>query len=276
LIEIVGVGIPDRAPVHKPDRRSLSALRGIHPIVPENAKIVLWGGGIWNWLDPLTLVRAWPQVLERFPQARLVFLGVRHPNPEVPAHLMAAKTLQLAHEIGQKDNTILFIEWLEYENREALLLEADLGVLLQPVHLETRYSIRTRVLDYVWAELPLLISQGDVTSEWVDQHHLGRTVPPGQPEQTAQAICELLALPKATFASGLRLLKDQYRWSQVVLPLIDYCLNGKKITSPGISAIQPLHSPRPAAWKYKLARARQVLQQEGWKSLFHKVRRHVR
>ncbi len=259
LIEVVGIGIPDREPGERTNYVRKPLLRGVHPAIPENAKIVLWGGGIWNWLDPLTLINAWPQVIESFPQARLVFLGTRHPNPEVPAHQMAARALQLADEIGQKDKTIVFIEWLEYEAREALLLEADLGVLLQPVHLETRYSIRTRVMDCIWAELPLLISRGDITSEWVDQHHLGKTVPADQTDQTAQAICELLAQPKSTYAGGLRLLKYQYRWSQVVLPLVDFCLNGSKSGwSGGNLAISrrtiAARNPGMATWKYRLAR----------------------
>jgi glycosyltransferase involved in cell wall biosynthesis len=268
LIDIVGIGIPDREPVRKP------LLRGIHPIIPADAKIVLWGGGIWNWLDPLSLIRAWPQVLEHLPHARLIFLGVRHPNPDVPEHQMASQALQLAQETGEKDRTILFIEWLEYEEREALLLEADLGVMLQPVHLETRYSIRTRVLDYVWAELPLVISNGDITSEWVSEYHLGKTVPPSQPAETARAICELLGQPKTSFASGFKPLKEKYRWTQVVLPLVDFCLKGSKTSqSEGFS---PALIPGSAGWKYRWSRARQVLQQEGWKSLIRKARRALR
>ncbi len=272
LIEVVGIGIPDREPVQA------TLLRGIHPAIPEDAKIVLWGGGIWNWLDPLTLISAWPQVLEHIPQARLVFLGTRHPNPEVPAHQMAARALQLAEKIGQKDKTIVFIEWLEYEAREALLLEADLGVLLQPVHLETRYSIRTRVMDCIWAELPLLISRGDITSEWVVQHRLGKTVPAGQTAQAAEAICELLAQPKASFSDGFKLIKAWYRWSQVVQPLVNYCLNGRKTsnTHPLSVRLMEAHPRGTATWKYRLARARQVIRQEGWKSFLKKIHRHLK
>lgn len=78
LIDVVGIGFPNREPHSKP------MLRGVHSAFPEDAQIVLWGGGIWDWLDPITLVKAWPQVLAQHPQARLIFLGTRHPNPLVP------------------------------------------------------------------------------------------------------------------------------------------------------------------------------------------------
>jgi len=221
LIDVVGLGFPDRLP-----RRAKPYLRGVHPQVPEDARIVLWGGGIWNWLDPLTLVRAWPQVVARHPQARLVFLGTRHPNPQVPVHAMAEKTIALAEEIGEKERSIIFLEWVSYEEREALLLEADVGVALHPIHVETRYSARTRVLDYLWARLPVLITEGDVTSEWVQVYGLGEVVPEADPEAVAAALDALLSRPKEAFAPAFEPLLQRFSWPQVVQPLLAYCRNG--------------------------------------------------
>ncbi len=220
LIDVVGVGLPDREPRHYP------LLRGRHPAVPPNARLVLWGGGIWNWLDPLTLVQAWPEVLKRHPEARLIFLGTRHPNPQVPLHEMAEKTERLAAEVGEKEKTILFFEWLSYEDREALLCEADIGVTLHPVHLETRYSIRTRVLDYIWARLPILITEGDVTSEWVRQEDLGAVVPPFDPQEVTRGLIRILDQPKDYWASRFDALRETLSWSSVVRPLHRYCLEG--------------------------------------------------
>ena len=221
LIDVVGIGFPDRPP-----RADAPFLRGIHPQIPEDARIVLWGGGIWNWLDPLTLVRAWPQVIRRFPDARLVFLGTRHPNPTVPSHKMAAETISLAEEIGEKDRTIIFLEWVEYHDRERLLSEADVGVTLHPLHVETRYSARTRVLDYFWARLPVLITEGDVTSEWVDAYGIGRVVPEADEAAVAAALIDLLDRPKDAFADAFSPLLERFTWPQVVAPLRRYCLEG--------------------------------------------------
>jgi GT2 family glycosyltransferase len=220
LIDVVGVGLPDREPRPHP------LLRGLHPAIPPNARLVLWGGGIWNWLDPLTLVQAWPEVLKGHPEARLIFLGTRHPNPQVPVHEMAEKTQRLAAEVGEKDKTILFFEWLSYDDREALLCEADIGVTLHPVHLETRYSIRTRVLDYIWARLPILITEGDVTSEWVRQKELGAVVPPFDPLAVTRGLIHILDQPKDHWSSRFDDLRETLSWSSVVRPLQRYCLEG--------------------------------------------------
>ncbi len=220
LIDVVGIGFPERPP------RSGPALRGVHPAISTDSRIVLWGGGIWNWLDPLTLIEAWPAVVAAYPTARLVFLGTRHPNPKVPQHEMAQRAMALAEQIGEKDRTIIFIEWVSYEEREALLLDAAIGVTLHPIHVETRFSLRTRVLDYFWAGLPVLITDGDITSEWICTYGLGEVVPQHDPDAVSAALLRMLALPKSDWQPAFAPLKQRMNWQAVVEPLRRYCLEG--------------------------------------------------
>jgi GT2 family glycosyltransferase/glycosyltransferase involved in cell wall biosynthesis len=267
LIDVVGVGFPDR-----PLEVGAPKFRGVHPHLPEASRIVLWGGGIWNWLDPLTLVRAWPQVIARHPQARLVFLGTRHPNPLVPEHEMARKTQALAEEIGEKDRTIVFFEWISYRDREALLNESSVGVALHPVHVETRYSIRTRVLDYLWARLPALVTAGDVTSEWVDGYQVGRVVSPFDVEAVARALNDILDRPKEAWAPAFDPLLERFRWSRVVKPLERYCLEGGYAPDRQQRAAPPAPAAQPySGW----ARALYIWRTDGLKALLHRAWRHL-
>jgi GT2 family glycosyltransferase len=267
LIDVVGIGFPDRD--LRPGER---LLRGVHPQIPPEARIVLWGGGIWNWLDPLTLIRAWPEVVQKHPEARLVFLGTRHPNPLVPAHVMAQKAQQLAAEIGEKDRTIIFIEWVSYRERETLLSEADIGVALHPVHVETRYSIRTRMLDYLWARLPILVTDGDITSEWVRQYNLGVVVPPFEPQAVAAGLNILLDKQKAEFTQAFEPLFALYRWPQVVEPLQRYCLEGG-YAPDRLERSVPVGSEPPN--RSNLARAIYIFRTEGLKAFLHRAWRHL-
>jgi len=218
LLEIVGIGIPSR------DLRRQPFLKGLDPLFPSDCKIVLWGGGIWNWLDPLTLIKAWPAVIAKHPEARLVFLGTRHPNPQVPHHEMVDKAINLAKEIGEEERSIRFIEWVSYIEREALLGEADIGVMLHPISIETRYSLRTRVLDYIWASLPILITQGDITSEWVKEYGLGMVVPEYNVDAVASALNSLLDIPKVNWYTAFERIHEKFKWERVVEPLRQYCL----------------------------------------------------
>jgi glycosyltransferase involved in cell wall biosynthesis len=265
LLDIVGIGFPSR------ELRSQPFLKGVDPLIPQDCRIVLWGGGIWNWLDPLTLIKAWPEVVARHPEARLVFLGTRHPNPQVPHHEMADKAMRLAEETGEAGQTIRFIEWVSYADREALLSEADIGVTLHPVTIETRYSLRTRVLDYIWARLPILITQGDVTSEWVEENGLGKVVPEGDVEAVASALNGLLDAPKTDWHAAFERMHERFSWERVVDPLRQYCL-------------EPSHAPdridrnsRSIVIEYpdsKIHKARAIYKEQGlgallWRAIYH-------
>ena len=183
LIDVVGMGLPARAPEGK------LFLRGQRAVVPSDARIVLWGGGIWNWLDPLTLIHA--------------------------------------ENIGELGKSILFFEWLSIQEREALLCEADLGVVCQPKSLEARYALRTRVLDYFWARLPVVTSSGDVLSEVVSDYGVGRVVPPGDADALAKALIETLSEPKGHWREAFDVLHTRYSWERQVRPLLNFCLQGR-------------------------------------------------
>jgi glycosyltransferase involved in cell wall biosynthesis len=236
----------------------------------------LWGGGIWNWLDPLTLIKAWPAVVAKYPQARLIFLGTRHPNPDIPSHKMADEAQSLADQIGEKDKTIIFFEWLSYKDREALLCEADIGVTLHPVHIETRYSIRTRMMDYLWAKLPVLVTEGDITSEWIQEFDIGEVVPPFDTNAVAEALQSILSETKETWRPGFEHLDAIFDWNQVVEPLRKYCLEGEpapdraKRDMPAVDGFVPAGS-----WKRNWARARFIYRSEGWRGLTHRTWRYI-
>ncbi len=269
LIDVVGIGFPSREPSRRP------MLRDIHPAFPAESRIVLWGGGIWDWLDPATLVRAWPGVLARHPEARLVFLGTRHPNPLVPRHKKAELTQALAKEIGEEGRTIFFYEWLPYEEREGLLCEADVGVVLHPQHVETRYSIRTRVLDYLWARLPVLVSDGDVTSDWVREYGVGQVVPPCDADAVTEALCKMLERPKRAWAPAFEPLRDAFLWTRVVEPLQRFCLHGSYASDRETRGL-PARGQALPGLRRRLARARYIWRTEGLGALLHRTWRYIR
>jgi hypothetical protein len=122
---------------------------------------VLWGGGIYNWFDPLTLLRAIDKLRARFPEVRLYFLGLRHPNPQVGEMKMTDDAVALAHELGLVGTHVFFNEdWVDYDDRQNYLLEADIGVSTHLDHVD-RVLIPYALLDYLWASLPIVATAGD-------------------------------------------------------------------------------------------------------------------
>ena len=138
------------------------ALRGVLPGVTERSDVLLWGGGIWDWLDPLTVIRAVATLVERREEVRLVFMGGGRPSAGDDEEMaMAARARTLAGELGVLDRAVVFNDrWVPYGERGDWLVEADIGVSAHFADLETRFAFRTRLLDYLWAGLPIVDHAG--------------------------------------------------------------------------------------------------------------------
>jgi hypothetical protein len=215
LIDVVPFGVP----VAPPQVR-FPVLRGVAPGIDAADRILVWGGGIWDWLDPLTPVRAMPQVISRHPTARLLFFS----SSRWPMS-MIDRTRQLAAELGLLDRHILFMNWVAPEDWPGVLLEADVGVSFHPAGLETHLAFRTRLLDYIWAGLPIVTAAGDVLSELVAENDLGYVLQPGDVDGVAAAMDALLTEPDARGSrqESFRRVAAQLAWDRAIEPLVAYC-----------------------------------------------------
>jgi glycosyltransferase involved in cell wall biosynthesis len=177
--------------------------------------MLLWGGGIYDWFDPVTIVYA----VERVPEAHLVFMAAGHPNPELPvARALAAAREAAGPRVHFHDG------WVDYERRADWLLDADVGVSAHLDHVEARFAFRTRILDYLWAGLPVLCSGGDALSEEVAARDLGEVVPPGDLGALVAAVDRLRDPGRRDGCGGrARVAGAERAWDSVAVPLVEYC-----------------------------------------------------
>jgi glycosyltransferase involved in cell wall biosynthesis len=220
LVAVVPFGVPDAPPV-----RTAPGLRGVVPGIGADDDVLLWGGGIYEWFDPVTLLRAVAELRTRRPTLRLYFAGARHPNPAVGETGAAREARRVADELELTDRHVFFGDWLAYDERVDVLLDADLAVSTHHDHVETRYSFRTRALDALWAGLPIVTTEGDALADLVVAAGAGAAVPPGDVAALAAAIDRLLAdraRRDAASTAAIALATD-LRWSRVLGPLLDYC-----------------------------------------------------
>jgi glycosyltransferase involved in cell wall biosynthesis len=133
---------------------------------------------------------------------------------------MAQQAVALAEQLGLRDTAVFFNDWTPYEERVNYLCEADVGVSLHGDHIETRFAVRTRLMDYLWAELPMVVGGGDVLSDLVRQHGLGVVMAAGDKTAAADALITLLQNPvdPAAFAA----VKRPFYWPAVAKPLQNY------------------------------------------------------
>lgn len=298
LIEVVPFGVPSAPP-----GCSQRVLKGVYPGIDEADRVILWGGGIWEWFDPLTLIRAVDGMRRTRPEVKLFFMGVKHPNPLVPHMAMTDRAMELARELELDGKWVFFNDWVPYRERQDYLLEADVGVSLHFDHLETRYSYRTRVLDYIWAGLPVVCTRGDAIAELVQAHHLGRVVDYGDVDGLVEALSALLDEPggKAAYAQRFRAVAAERTWERVLAPLVRFCGDphpapdriaswtlvgpGSESGAPGLGAGQwgsrrgsllpPLRRPPTPVWRLPF-RAWTYLRMGGPPRLWQEVRSYIR
>jgi glycosyltransferase involved in cell wall biosynthesis len=241
LIDVVPFGLQAEPPVaRKP------SIKGVVPGIRETDKVLLWGGGIWNWFDPLTPIRAVHALSQRRDDVKLFFLGVKHPNPGVQQMAMTARAVDLAKELGVYDRFVFFnFGWVPYAERADYLLEADLGISSHPDTVETRFSFRTRLLDYFWAGLPTVTTEGDVLSELIRERNLGRDVGFGDVEAWTRAIEELLDDPHeyAQVKRNVEQARNEFAWPNVIEPL------ARLASLPG-GPVKPPRSVGTMAYRY--------------------------
>ena len=65
---------------------------------------------------------------------------------------------------------------MAFEDRAGYLRDADIGVSTHLDHVETAFSFRTRLLDYLWAGLPIVATRGDSFAPLIDERGAGCTV----------------------------------------------------------------------------------------------------
>lgn len=215
LIDVVPFGLPD----HRP-RRDRAVLKGVHPNIGPDDKVVLWGGGSWDWFDPVGAVEAFAEVVREVPEAKLYFLGFQLASANVKPMRVAELTRRRVDELGL-DKAVIFGDWAPYEEREAYLVEADVALSAARDLAETRLSFRTRVLDYLWAGLPIVATEGDVLSDVVREEQVGLVVPPGDTRALAAAMVRLLRSPalRAECSANAAAVARRYTWPVAVEPL---------------------------------------------------------
>jgi glycosyltransferase involved in cell wall biosynthesis len=240
LIDVVPFGLES-----EPPRVGRPVIRGVLPGVDEHSRILVWGGGVWSWLDPLTVIRAVYELSQTRDNIRLVFMGLRRPNIRGVETTMAELAVALTRELGLYGESALFHPgWVPYAERGAWLAEADIGVSAHFDTLEARFAFRTRVLDYLWAGLPIVTTGGDVFGDLVESESLGAALPPRNVEAWVAALSTLLDDDRARLATRDRVatVRERFEWRRVIEPMLQLlAVPGRQIGLPQRARLARAH-----------------------------------
>jgi glycosyltransferase involved in cell wall biosynthesis len=236
LIDVVPFGLSAEFPKQKTQK---GPIKGVVPGINSDDFLLIWGGGIWQWFDPCTVIEAVFQAAKKNPKVKLFFMGMQSPNPQVPMMGMAKKAYQLAGDLKILDKHVFFSkQWIAYDQRISYLQDADLAVSAHFDLIETRFSFRTRMLDYLYVALPTLSTGGDHLSQMIEKYGAGLSLDYLSVQAWSEAILDLSADKSKLMqmSEGARLLSREFTWQNAAKPLIEYCRSPYK--SPGFKQVQ--------------------------------------
>ncbi len=185
-VHVVPNGIPIEAFAPGPPPQGLREELGI----PEDVPVACVVGRLTPWKGHQTLLRAWPSVIQRVPDAYLLVVGeVAFWEDSYGEELRA-----LTDELGIADHVI----WAGFRDDVPDLLRlVDLLVLAS-----TDEPFGRVVIEGMAAGLPVVATASGGVPEIVVEGETGLLVPPEQPEPMAHAIAEVLDDPSLAEQMG--------------------------------------------------------------------------
>ena len=214
---------PDRGRAVRRRRRSRRSharrcSRACVPGIGADDKVILWGGGVYNWFDPLTLIRAVDQLRARRPERPAVLpRACKHPNPDVPEMRMAGRDPRSSPtSSGSPDTHVFFNEdWVDVRR------PPELPARRRRRRQHAPRPRRDRVLvPHPHPRLPVGRPAGGRhrrrRARRADRqaHGLGLTVPPGDVAALARPRRHTCSTRTDRAARQLSLLRPSLGWSQ--------------------------------------------------------------
>lgn len=222
--ELTAAGILDRYfttfPTGVPDEEFPADERRLTKDEARETPVILWSGGAWEWMDPLTPVRAFLKIADRIPH-RLVYLGMNHPSGYFPVAKRAKEAAEVAKGDARFADRSEFYDWIEYEKRTEYYRRAAVGISCHPAGLEAYYAYRTRLLDYFWAGLPVICTEGETLGDLAAAKGAALLVRPDDPEDVAEKLMRVLQDEglRARMAAASHAFGESLKWSQTVAAL---------------------------------------------------------
>lgn len=188
--------------------------------------ILVWNGGIWNWNDGETLVRAM-SLLKKY-RIKLVFQGFKHPEPGQKSSVKAEKTLALAERLRLINKNVFFIDdWVPYNERYHFLGNSDAGIVCSPDIPEANLFFKTRVYDYLWAELPVILGDCEAFAPLIKTHGLGLIAKTGASSDWAKQIL-LLSRDinlRRQIRKNIKKYKQTIGWEKTLSPVKAFAMH---------------------------------------------------
>lgn len=217
LIKIVPYGIYEDEP--KVNEKPISKLLGKDK---ASHKKILWFGGIYPWFNLSNLIDAVEMTNKEIP-TKLVIVGAKNPFNTHPDFVKAYEDLieYVEADPSRKDN-VVFQDWVKYDDRADWYLDSDLVVVINKIGDENELAWRTRVVDYIWADLPIITNGGDPLGEILLDSNAAIKLGSLSSKAISESLINALKDDKTlqTVKGNLEKIRPQFYWNEVTKDLV--------------------------------------------------------
>jgi len=224
LILIVPYGVYRDEP--KANERPISKLIGDKQ---EFLKI-MWFGGIYPWFDIRNLADAVKEVNKSIP-AKLIVVGAKNPFNKHPDFI--ARYDEFIDYVSTKEmkEYVVVKDWINFNDRADWYLDADIVVVFNKEGEENKLAWRTRVVDFMWADLPILTNGGDPLGEIMLSNDAAVKMQSLEAHDIATSITNILGKDRSKIAElskNMHKLKANYYWDTVTSELSQAISKGNR------------------------------------------------
>jgi glycosyltransferase involved in cell wall biosynthesis len=185
--------------------------------------VLLVAGAFLRWYDYVTLFKALEILIEKEKKNfKIIFMGGNQ------------RDSHFENEIRKMGNTnglserLFFSGIVPFKMRADYYLKADVAVNIPANSIEDQLSVRTRIVDYIWAGLPIISPAKDEYSSAVVSAEAGFQYEVGNPRSLANVISTLIDNPKKLEKAKSQmsdLLQNEFNIEKHISPIESFIAN---------------------------------------------------
>lgn len=192
--------------------------------IKETDFTLLWFGGLYPWFNITPLLKTIKRLSQEHTHFKFVIVGGKNPyNQNSDFIKQYAATYSFFEETTLLNSSVFFVDWVDFSDRINWYQNANVVISINNTGDENIYSWRTRVMDYVWGEIPMLTNGGDPLSDSLIANKAAILLNDTKESTLYATLGDLISNPNTLEQSRTNLLteKKQYHWEKVVSPLIE-------------------------------------------------------
>jgi len=162
------------------------------PLTINSRNVVLWFGGIYPWMDPEPLIKAFGRICRKYSKWKLRILGGFQPGT---GYKDRYERLVVKAKSVIPGLQLQVVEWQKNEDLKKYFKDVSFAVHLSKSSPEDYYAHRVRLLTLLNSGIPVLTSGKDVISDLMVKNGVGKRIKNNHGE-IEKAVLEMIKSPE--------------------------------------------------------------------------------